>query len=172
VAAEKRARPGRFARRSDATGNRFAPLLSGRHLIHRLIWIEAFCFALMVIFISVDDEYLIPRLIPMIVSGSPHYSPQAIASLLDSLGVLALFLLAVYIQLKVLNKIKLLEGMLSVCANCKKVRDGQDTWSPIEEYIQKRSHADFSHTICPDCGVKLYGDLYLKANANPENRGS
>jgi hypothetical protein len=147
------------------TGNRFAPLLSGRHLIHRLIWIEALCFALLVIFISIDDEYLIPKLI----SAKFPYSPKTIAGLLDSLGVVLLFLLAINIQLKVLNKIKLLEGMLSVCAHCKKVRDGKDTWSPIEEYIQKRSHADFSHTICPDCGVKLYGDLYLQAAGRISN---
>ncbi|HKP96994.1 MAG TPA: hypothetical protein VJ385_14685 [Fibrobacteria bacterium] len=144
----------------------FGVALSGRRLIHRLIWIEALCFALLVAFISFDDEVLIPR----VVSASFPYSPQAVAGALDSIGVVLLFLLALYIQLKVLNKIKLLEGMMSVCANCKRIQDGVDHWSPIEEYIQKRSHADFSHTICPDCGVKLYGDLYLKANGLPGGR--
>ncbi len=139
-------------------------MLDGRRVINRLIWIEAICFALLVVFISVDDEYLIP----MVVSANFPYTPKVIAGMLDSLGVILLFLLAIYIQLQVLNKIKMLEGMLSVCAHCKKIRDDKNRWSPIEEYIQERSYADFSHTICPDCGVKLYGDLYLKANGPQE----
>jgi hypothetical protein len=138
--------------------------LSGRHLIHQMMWIEAIGFGLLVAFISLDDEYLIPKF----VKGNFPFSQHAMAGVLDSLGVIFLFLLALYIQLKVLNKIKLLEGMLSVCANCKKIQDGKNHWSPIEEYIQKRSHADFSHTICPDCGVKLYGDLYLRAASQAE----
>jgi hypothetical protein len=135
--------------------------LTGKPLLHRLIWIEALCFALLLGFISVDDEYLIPKLI----SKNFPWSPTAVAGLLDSAWVVMLMVMALYIQIKYVQKIRVLEGMLSVCANCKKIRDGENHWSPIEEYIQKRSHADFSHTICPDCGIKLYGDLYLRAVA-------
>ncbi|MDB5050598.1 MAG: histidine kinase [Fibrobacteres bacterium] len=137
--------------------------LTGRYLMYRLIWIEGFCFALLVAFISLDDEYLIPKF----VKSDFPFSQHAVAGMLDSVGVILLFLLALYIQIKVLNKIRLLEGMLSVCANCKRIHDGKNHWSPIEEYIHERSHADFSHTICPDCGVKLYGDLYVRANRAP-----
>jgi hypothetical protein len=137
--------------------------LSGRRLIRRLIWIEAFCFALLIAFISVDDEYVIPHFLRI----TNTETAQLVAGILDSLGVILLFLLALYIQLKVLGKIKLLEGIMSVCANCKRIQDDEGHWCQIEEYISRHSHADFSHTICPDCGVKLYGDLYLKANPAP-----
>ena len=137
--------------------------LNGKHLLHRLIWIEGLCSALLIVFIFVDDEYLIPKFIP----NRFPWSPNAVAGVLDSIWVVCLMLLAFYIQIKYMHKIRLLEGILSVCASCKKIRDGKeegkDLWSPIEEYIQKRSHADFSHTICPECGIRLYGDLYLKA---------
>jgi hypothetical protein len=137
--------------------------LSGRHLIRRLIVIEGICFALLIVFISIDDEWLIPRLI----SKSSPFTPTRLAGALDTVWVACLFLLALYIQMKIFHKIRLLEGMMSVCANCKKIRDGENHWSPMEEYIQQRSHADFTHTICPDCGVKLYGDLYLQAVKRP-----
>jgi hypothetical protein len=133
--------------------------LAGRRLLHRLILIEAACFGLLILFISIDDEWLIPK----VVSKDFPFTPTVVAGAVDSIWVACLFVLALYVQLKHLQKIRLLEGMLSVCASCKKIRDGENHWSPIEEFIQKRSHADFSHTICPDCGVKLYGDLYLKA---------
>lgn len=135
--------------------------LKGKYLLHRLIWVQASCFGLLMIFINIDDEYLIPKL----VHTTLPWSPSTVAGAMDSLWVFFLIAMALYIQSRYLQKIRLLEGILSVCANCKKIRDGKDHWSPIEEYIHERTHADFSHTICPDCGVKLYGDLYVKAMA-------
>jgi hypothetical protein len=133
--------------------------LAGMYLIRRLIVIEALCFAALLVFISIDDEWLIPKFF-----GKDFPIGNArLAGILDTLWVACLFILALYIQMKILHKIRLLEGVMSVCANCKKIRDGENHWSPIEEYIQKRSHADFTHTICPDCGVKLYGDLYVQS---------
>ena len=133
--------------------------LAGRRLMHRLIAIEAVCFGLLLVFISVDDEWLIPR----VIGKDFPFTPTVLAGAIDSLWVASLFFLALYIQLRTLQKIRLLEGMLSICANCKKIRDGENQWSPMEVFIQKRSHADFSHTICPECGIKLYGDLYLQS---------
>lgn len=137
--------------------------LAGTYLIRRLIVIEAVCFAALIVFISIDDEWLIPKFL----GNDFPIGHSRLAGILDTIWVAFLFILALYIQMKILAKIRLLEGMMSVCANCKRIRDSENHWSPIEEYIQKRSHADFTHTICPDCGVKLYGDLYLKAVNRP-----
>jgi len=59
-----------------------------------------------------------------------------------------------------LANIKVLRGLLPICANCKKIRDDQGYWTQIEAYIQCHSEADFSHGICPDCLKKLYPDFY------------
>jgi PAS domain S-box-containing protein len=58
------------------------------------------------------------------------------------------------------TKVKILSGLLSICANCKKVRDDKGYWNQIEAYIQDHSEAEFSHGICPICAKKLYPDLY------------
>lgn len=55
-----------------------------------------------------------------------------------------------------LARVRTLSGLLPICANCKRIRDDQGHWHSVEAYIRKRSDADFSHTICPDCGKKLY----------------
>ncbi len=60
-----------------------------------------------------------------------------------------------------LADVKLLSGLVPICANCKKIRDDQGYWTQIESYIQDRSDAKFSHSICPDCAAKLYPD-YMK----------
>ncbi len=58
------------------------------------------------------------------------------------------------------TKAKILSELLSICANCKKVRDDKGYWNQIEAYIQDHSEAEFSHGICPICAKKLYPDLY------------
>ena len=58
-----------------------------------------------------------------------------------------------------LEKVKVLRGLLPICANCKKIRNDQGYWEQIEVYIMDRSDANFSHGICPDCEKALYGDL-------------
>jgi CheY-like chemotaxis protein len=44
-----------------------------------------------------------------------------------------------------------LEGLLPICGYCKRIRNDQEEWSSLEGYIERRSHAEFSHGICPDC---------------------
>lgn len=57
------------------------------------------------------------------------------------------------------SEVKVLRGLLPICASCKKVRDDQGQWRPIEVYIRARSEAEFSHGICEDCAKKLYPSL-------------
>jgi PAS domain S-box-containing protein len=61
-----------------------------------------------------------------------------------------------------LADVKLLSGLVPICANCKKIRDDQGYWTQIESYIQDRSDAKFSHSICPDCAKKLYPNYNIK----------
>jgi hypothetical protein len=62
-----------------------------------------------------------------------------------------------------LHKVKVLSGLLPICASCKKIRDGNGYWSQIEAYIQAHSEAEFSHSICPDCINSLYSDIYINS---------
>ena len=57
-----------------------------------------------------------------------------------------------------LAQVKILRGLLPICASCKKVRDDTGYWRQIETYIHERSEAEFSHSICPDCMGRLYPD--------------
>ncbi|MBF0557469.1 MAG: PAS domain S-box protein [Nitrospirae bacterium] len=61
-----------------------------------------------------------------------------------------------------LAKVKILSGMLPICASCKKIRNDEGYWTQIEAYIKEHSEAEFTHAICPDCGKKLYPEYYDK----------
>lgn len=59
---------------------------------------------------------------------------------------------------KALEQISTLNGLLPICANCKKIRDDKGYWNQLESYIEQRSDAQFSHGICPECAEELYGN--------------
>lgn len=74
-----------------------------------------------------------------------------------------------------LSEVKTLSGLLPICASCKKIRDDSGFWQRLEKYIRDRSHADFSHSICPDCARKLVDDYAnphsdQTATSSPETR--
>ena len=60
---------------------------------------------------------------------------------------------------KTMNEVKTLRGILPICTNCKKIRDDDGYWEQVEKYIQNRSEAQFSHSLCPECAKKLYPDF-------------
>ncbi|HNS53420.1 MAG TPA: PAS domain-containing protein [Syntrophales bacterium] len=61
-----------------------------------------------------------------------------------------------------LSRVKLLSGLIPICACCKKIRDDKGYWNQIETYIRDHSEADFSHGICPECAPKEYPELFAE----------
>ena len=55
-----------------------------------------------------------------------------------------------------LEEVKLLSGLLSICASCKKITNERGDWESLESYLQTHSQAKFSHGLCPECLRKLY----------------
>ncbi len=66
-------------------------------------------------------------------------------------------------QLKdTVDKLNVLRGLLPICSSCKKIRDDQGYWKQVEHFVTAHSGARFSHGICPDCMIKLYGQMMPK----------
>jgi two-component system chemotaxis family response regulator WspR len=63
-------------------------------------------------------------------------------------------------QLEVaLTEVKTLRGMLPICCYCKKIRDTDDYWQDVEQYIDQHADVSFSHCICPDCLGHALSDM-------------
>jgi len=60
------------------------------------------------------------------------------------------------------RQVKTLESLIPICSYCKKVRNETDLWEQIEQYVNERTGADFTHPICPP--------LHRKACAAPDGR--
>ena len=50
-----------------------------------------------------------------------------------------------------LARVKKLEGIIPICMYCKKIRNDNQGWDQLEQYISNHSEAMFSHGICPEC---------------------
>jgi hypothetical protein len=50
-----------------------------------------------------------------------------------------------------LDNVRRLQGLLPICAYCKRIRGDGDYWEQVERYISAHSAAQFSHSICPEC---------------------
>lgn len=61
-----------------------------------------------------------------------------------------------------LSEVNTLNGLLPICAHCKKIRDDSGYWNRLETYIKKHSNAEFSHGLCPDCAAELYPTHFKK----------
>jgi phosphoserine phosphatase RsbU/P len=60
---------------------------------------------------------------------------------------------------RALREVKVLHGLIPICAKCKRVRTDNGDWQYLEEYIQTHSEAEFSHGICQVCIRDVYPDV-------------
>jgi DNA-binding NtrC family response regulator len=56
-----------------------------------------------------------------------------------------------------LAEVKTLRGIVPICASCKRIRDEAGAWQEVESYVRARSHAEFSHGLCPPCAERTFG---------------
>lgn len=52
-----------------------------------------------------------------------------------------------------------LGGFIPICANCKSVRDSDQTWVALERYLEGHTAAEVTHSVCPTCWAELYPDI-------------
>jgi len=51
-----------------------------------------------------------------------------------------------YVQQK-----RIISGLLTVCAECRKIRVDEESWTQLDDYISEHSLALISHGLCPRC---------------------
>jgi CheY-like chemotaxis protein len=59
-----------------------------------------------------------------------------------------------------LKEVKVLRGLIPICASCKKIRNDGGFWQQLEDYLSEHSGVEFSHGLCQPCIKKLYPGVY------------
>ncbi len=125
----------------------------------RILAITQFLVLSVLMFLTLGNEILdVPH---YVFDDVPTLYSQRIGEIHIELSIFfAVAVIQVIIFQKLYKRIRVLEGFLLICANCKKIKNHEEQWEQIEQYVTERSHARFSHGICPDCTKKLYPDFY------------
>ena len=50
-----------------------------------------------------------------------------------------------------LAEVGTLQGILPICSYCKRVRDDENYWESVDNYISRHTNTQFTHSICPSC---------------------
>lgn len=130
--------------------------IPGKHLVaKRVIVYEKIAFAFIMLLIWLDEAIDIPDLL----LGAETTPFNWRESLFESICIAILAAVIICFTKIMFQKMKYLEGILPLCASCKRIRDEKDNWHQIESYVRERSEAEFSHGICPECAEKLYPDM-------------
>ncbi|MEM1182351.1 MAG: hypothetical protein AAGM22_28655, partial [Acidobacteriota bacterium] len=100
------------------------------------------------------------------VLPAPWRSPWALAFyFLAVAGITTVGVLGKITRLKLEKELqekelKVLRGMLPICAECKKIRDDDGEWEPLESYLDSHSDAQLTHGICPQCADRVLAQLH------------
>lgn len=65
------------------------------------------------------------------------------------------------------TQVRQLQGIIPICGYCRKMRDDQNYWSQVEEYIGKQTGSEFSHGVCPDCYDRVLVPEMKKIGVEP-----
>jgi CheY-like chemotaxis protein len=58
-----------------------------------------------------------------------------------------------------LSRVRQLQGLLPICAYCKKIRDDRNYWTQVEAYVSRHADVQFSHGICPECYERVIAEF-------------
>lgn len=60
-----------------------------------------------------------------------------------------------------LSELRILRGLLPICASCKDIKSSDNEWQTIETYFTEHSDASFTHSLCPKCLPKYFPNVDL-----------
>jgi len=79
----------------------------------------------------------------------------ATVNLAIRMSVLASLAFLVHHTSRLATRAAHLEGLLPVCAWCKRIRGKDHQWVSLEVYLATQAEVVMTHGICPDCGREL-----------------
>jgi DNA-binding response OmpR family regulator len=109
-----------------------------------------------------DKPYVYFILLTGTMLGPGHYA-KAMDTGVDDFLTKPLDFDALRIRLRVAERIvtltervRTLEGILPMCAYCRRIRDEKGAYQGLEEFVSAKTPAQFSHGVCPDCAKKHF----------------
>jgi hypothetical protein len=119
----------------------------------RVLWYECFGFGLILLLSWLNKVVDLPSLL---VHGDAHASKWR-DSAIETVLILLIWAFVHSLTKRLVARLHYLEGMLRVCAWCRKVGH-DDHWLRLEEYFAEDFQIGTTHGVCPECLKKLEED--------------
>jgi len=111
-----------------------------------------------------DAPYVYFILLTGTMLGAGHYA-KAMEKGVDDFLTKPLDVEALRTRLRVAERIvqlservRTLEGILPMCAYCRRIRDERGSYKSLEDYVSDKTPAQFSHGVCAECAKKHFSD--------------
>jgi hypothetical protein len=123
-------------------------------LSSRIIFYENLGFGIVFLFLWLDEILDIPYHF----FGAPATPINWRESIIESSVTLLTCIIVNYCTLHLMKKIKHLEGFVSICSECNRIRCG-GKWIPLDEFLEDHSEAHLTHGYCEDCAKEFLHDF-------------
>ncbi len=123
-------------------------------IVKKIVIYEVIGFSVIVLLLWLDEIIDIPH----VLFHGEATPINWVECIWESALIFIFSIFIIHLSRRFLKEIKYLEGLLHVCSFCKKIRV-DNRWIPIEEYMRKYSEVALSHSLCPECAKKHYGDF-------------
>ena len=135
----------------------------------RVLWYESFGFGLILFLSWLNKVVDLPHLL---TSGDSRLAKWR-DGFIETMLILLIWAFVHSLTKRLVERLHYLEGMLKVCAWCRKV-GREDRWMRLEEYFAEDFHIGTTHGVCPECMKKIEDDTKrfyrseLKLAAQPD----
>ena len=140
--------------------------MSKRSVVRRVVALELIGFGAVIAFVWLNEILDLPHC----VLGADPTRINIREAVLETVLMCGLAGAIVLLTIRLIGRIKYLEGFLPVCSFCKKIRVDEE-WIPLEDYLDAHTEAKLSHSYCPECVKKHYGSGILSKEKRPEGPG-
>lgn len=107
--------------------------------------------------------------VPFLVFGDPQTPFRRSEVTIEIVIAACVVTLELAFIARLRRRLRILEGLLPICAACKKIRL-VDQWEPLERYLVRHSMVELTHSICEDCERRLYPELVPPSGADRGSR--
>jgi hypothetical protein len=145
---------------------RDCPLMHVQKSGSRVLWYECFGFGLILLLSWLNKVVDLPHLV---IGGELHASRWR-DSAIETVLILLIWAFVHSLTRRLVARLHYLEGMLRVCAWCRKVGHGQ-RWMRLEDYFAEDFNIGTTHGVCPECLKRLEEDTrrFYRSQADPKD---
>ena len=136
----------------------------GKDGLFTIAFWQFMAFILLILFVWLNEVVDIAALWFGAEPGQPNFFRGCV------LTVMVFVVAVVTVGHTYMQQKQVIKGLLTVCADCRKIRVNNEMWEQLDQYISDHSLALISHGLCPHCFEKAQQEIQQASRAKKPER--